>query len=446
MDLGPVLHVWRQALTVDFLRYFLTAAPFYLVFWIWRPAWLRGRRIQASDPDRARVLSEFTYSLSTILIFAAIGTMLVFAERAGLTRIYLTLADHGRAYFWVSIAAAILVHDAYFYWTHRLLHWRPLFRLAHHVHHRSSSPTPWAAYAFHPLEALIQAGVYVVVVLTIPMHPAGLMLFLSYMIVRNVVGHLGFEVWPAGFARHPLTRWHLTATHHDLHHRFGNGNYGLYFSFWDDWVGTGRADYAETYEAVTAPRCALRRRAVVTAAGVLCVAALSTPPVTAQAAGVTPEGRWTTRDDHTGEVRSIVHIQIETDALRGRGREGPAAGRRRRRAGLRPLPGCATWPTRRRDGDPLRFSPGRESMDRRPRTRSRERAGVQERDLARRPRSAARPRILGTVLSNADLASLGRRGESENALLTIAACSHARPVRVTWPPYRPLRASCDGRV
>ena len=76
------------------------------------------------------------------------------------------------------------------------------------------------------------------IVFTVPMHPLALMLFLAYMIVRNVVGHLGFEIWPAGFARHPLTRWHLTPTHHDLHHRFGKGNYGLYFSLWDDWMGT----------------------------------------------------------------------------------------------------------------------------------------------------------------------------------------------------------------
>lgn len=254
MDYGPVIGVWRQALTVDFLRYFLTSAPFYLVFWIWRPAWLRSRRIQPSDPEGRQIRSEIAYSLSTVVIFAAIGTSLVFAQRAGLTRIYLGVADHGLLYFWASIVAAIVVHDAYFYWTHRLLHWQPLFRLAHHVHHRSTSPTPWAAYAFHPIEAMIQAGVYVLIVAAIPVHPLALMLFLVYMIVRNVVGHLGFEVWPAWFARHPLTRWHLTPTHHDLHHRFGKGNYGLYFSFWDDWVGTGRSDYVPNFDAVTASR------------------------------------------------------------------------------------------------------------------------------------------------------------------------------------------------
>ena len=260
MDVGLVLNTWRQALTVDFLRYFLTAAPFYLVFWVWRPAWIRSRRIQDVDPDRGRIRAEIAYSLSTVVIFSAIGASLMFAQRAGLTRIYLSLPERGWLYFWASIAAAILVHDAYFYWTHRLLHWRPLFRLAHHVHHRSTSPTPWAAYAFHPVEALIQAGVYVVIVLAIPMHPLALMLFLAYMIVRNVVGHLGFEIWPKWFARHPLTRWHLTPTHHDLHHRFGKGNYGLYFTFWDDWVGTGRADYIETHAAVTARQCTLGAR------------------------------------------------------------------------------------------------------------------------------------------------------------------------------------------
>ena len=244
MDVGSVLNTWRQALTVDFLRYLLTAAPFYLVFWLWRPAWARNRRIQTAEPERARIVSEFTYSLSTVVIFSAIGTALVYAQKVGLTRIYVNLADGGWAYVWTSIVLAIVVHDAYFYWTHRLLHWRPLYRLAHHVHHRSTTPTPWAAYAFHPLEALIQAGFYVVIVFAIPMHPVALMLFLVYMIVRNVVGHLGHEIWPAGFARWPLTRWHLTPTHHDLHHHFSKGNYGLYFSFWDDWMGTSRDDYA----------------------------------------------------------------------------------------------------------------------------------------------------------------------------------------------------------
>jgi hypothetical protein len=32
---------------------------------------------------------------------------------------------------------------------------------------------------------------------------------------------------------------------------------------------------------------------------------------------VSPEGRWTTIDDHTGEMRSIVRVQVEHGELRG---------------------------------------------------------------------------------------------------------------------------------
>jgi lathosterol oxidase len=317
MDVGPVLDTWRKVLAVDFLRYVLTAAPFYVLFWMWRPRWLRHRRLQSPDPGRDRIAWEIAYSFSTIVIFSAIGLALVYAKQAGLTRIYVNVAERGWAYFWTSVLVAILAHDAYFYWTHRLLHWRPLYRLAHHVHHRSTSPTPWAAYAFHPLEALIQAGIYVVIVLTLPMHPLALMLFLSYMIVRNVVGHLGFEIWPAGFARHPLTRWHLTPTHHDLHHRFGKGNYGLYFSFWDDWIGTNRADYAATYDGVMARR---RTPVIRTSDAVrvgLCLLLLAGASPTARASDVSLEGDWNTIDDRTGEVRSVVRVHIERGELRG---------------------------------------------------------------------------------------------------------------------------------
>jgi sterol desaturase/sphingolipid hydroxylase (fatty acid hydroxylase superfamily) len=252
MGIEQVLATWRGVLAVDFLRYFLTAAPFYLVFWVWRPGRVRPRRLQAQDPDARRIRSEIAYSLSTVVVFSAIGLCLLYAEEAGLTRIYRDWATHGWTYFAASLVLMVLVHDAYFYWTHRLLHWKPLYRRVHHVHHRSTSPTPWAAYAFHPLEALVQAGVYVVIVFLIPAHPLALGLFLLYMIVRNVLGHLGFEVFGRGFAGHPLTRWHTTPTHHDLHHRRGHGNYGLYFSFWDELLGTTRADYAETFAGVTA--------------------------------------------------------------------------------------------------------------------------------------------------------------------------------------------------
>jgi len=126
-----------------------------------------------------------------------------------------------------------------------------VFGRVHRVHHLSTSPTPLAAYAFHPAEALVQAGVYPIIVAAIPAHPGTLFAFLVFMILRNVIGHLGFELHPRWFASHPATRWITTTTHHDLHHQHFHGNYGLYFTWWDDLAGTTREDYTARFAEIT---------------------------------------------------------------------------------------------------------------------------------------------------------------------------------------------------
>jgi len=42
------------------------------------------------------------------------------------------------------------------------MHHKKLFRWFHLVHHQSTNPSPWAAYAFHPLEAVVEAGIIAV--------------------------------------------------------------------------------------------------------------------------------------------------------------------------------------------------------------------------------------------------------------------------------------------
>jgi len=121
----------------------------------------------------------------------------------------------------------------------------------HRVHHLSTSPSPWAAYAFAPLEALVTALVVPILLVVVPMHESAIFVFLVYMIAMNVIGHLGIELYPRGFARSPWTRWYSTSTHHNLHHRDFRGNYGLYFTWWDRVMGTQHPDYLATYESLT---------------------------------------------------------------------------------------------------------------------------------------------------------------------------------------------------
>ena len=71
------------------------------------------------------------------------------------------------------------------------------------------------------------------------------------MIVYNVYGHLGYELYPKGFAKNALGKWINTSVSHNQHHQYFKGNYGLYFTFWDRMMGTLRDDYGERFEEVT---------------------------------------------------------------------------------------------------------------------------------------------------------------------------------------------------
>jgi len=71
------------------------------------------------------------------------------------------------------------------------------------------------------------------------------------MIVRNVIGHLGLELAPAGFTRRRGWRHSTTTTHHALHHARPRGNFGLYFTWWDRIMGTEHPAYRETFARVT---------------------------------------------------------------------------------------------------------------------------------------------------------------------------------------------------
>src|SRR5262249_6650673 len=45
--------------------------------------------------------------------------------------------------------------DIHFYATHRLLHWGPLYRSVHYLHHKNINVGPWSSLAMHPMEHLV---------------------------------------------------------------------------------------------------------------------------------------------------------------------------------------------------------------------------------------------------------------------------------------------------
>lgn len=235
----------------DLFWYALMACAVWVFFYVAFRARFRHRRISPQDPAAGQVAREIAHSLRSIAIFGVVSGFVVFAAYSGWTRIYIRIDQYGWAWFFVSIGAMIFVHDTYFYWTHRMMHHPRLYRVMHHTHHRSTSPTPWAAYAFSPLEAVVQAGIGPLIVFTIPVHPTAFALFMGWQIGFNVFGHCGYEIFPQRFL-HSRAAWLLNSvTHHALHHEKFRANYGLYFNVWDRLMGTNHLDYERRFELAT---------------------------------------------------------------------------------------------------------------------------------------------------------------------------------------------------
>ena len=178
MNIDPAaLHHIEQLVLAEyamhFVRYFVIAGGAYLAFYVWFRRRMIGRKIQAAFPASAQMRQEMAYSLLSFLVFCGSGILTVTLYLLGWGKLYTRVSIHGWPYFWFSLGALILMHDTWFYWTHRLMHWRPLFPIFHRVHHLSHNPTPWASFSFHPLEALVQAVIFPLAVLVMPVHPGG---------------------------------------------------------------------------------------------------------------------------------------------------------------------------------------------------------------------------------------------------------------------------------
>ncbi|MGE0610597.1 MAG: sterol desaturase family protein [Pirellulales bacterium] len=205
-------------------------------------------RLQDRLPTRRQIAREVKLSLLTIAIFAAGSTALLHLYRAGYTNVYFKLGSYFIGYFFVSVFLAVVLLDTYFYWTHRFMHWRPVFKYMHLGHHRSVNPTPWSIYAFQPLEAVVQFLGVGLIVAILPMHPLAILLFLFLDTQMNTGGHTGFEIVPRSISRQRWFQGFNTVAHHDAHHTNMHRNFGAFFNVWDRWMGTFLDSQAPTVD------------------------------------------------------------------------------------------------------------------------------------------------------------------------------------------------------
>ncbi len=233
-----------------YLRYIFVAGFFYLLYYVInKDKWIH-KKIQKKFPKNENILFEIKYSILNLAIFAGVGFFVAYSKARGWTMMYDNVDEYGWVYLVFSVAALILFHDTYFYWMHRFMHVKWVYPHVHLVHHRSISPTPWASFSFHPIEGVLEATGLVLLVYFMPIHMYAMWSFLIFMTVFNVLGHLGYEIFPYGNTRSWAWWWHNTVSHHDMHHKYFNSNFGIYFNWWDKWMGTNHEKYHEEFDKI----------------------------------------------------------------------------------------------------------------------------------------------------------------------------------------------------
>jgi sterol desaturase/sphingolipid hydroxylase (fatty acid hydroxylase superfamily) len=138
-----------------------------------------------------------------------------------------------------------LFREIHFYVIHRLIHWPPLYRTVHRLHHNNVNPGPWSGLAMHPLEhAAYFSGVLIHWV--VPSHPLHALFQLFHAGLSPALGHTGFDRVSLGKGGTFQTEGYA----HYLHHKYFRCNYADGSIPIDKWLGTFHDGSDEAHEAM----------------------------------------------------------------------------------------------------------------------------------------------------------------------------------------------------
>ena len=143
-----------------------------------------------------------------------------------------SISEHP-AIFIIWLLALPVLTSSHFYFIHRILHWPPLYRTVHRLHHRNIHIGPWSGMSMHPVEHVLYIS-SVLIHFIIPSHPVIILVHLYSRCLGPAFSHAGFEKVKVG----DKDLIDAADFHHQLHHKYFECNYGTVDAPWDKWFGT----------------------------------------------------------------------------------------------------------------------------------------------------------------------------------------------------------------
>jgi len=243
--LTAVLHFITGNPLGRFLLLFLLAGFLATVF----RSFLRARKIQPNGFRWRTFRNEILFAILNLTVTVTVlGFLTSFLTSKGL----ITFNTAPTSWWVVGLEYVVyfFAFDTYFYWLHRLMHIEPIYKYVHKIHHYSTSPNLMTTLSVGPLESIINGGFVPLFTASLTVHDSTMALIGPTNIIMGLYVHCGYELLPRWWNKTWLTRWFITATFHDQHHKYFRWNFGGYTTIWDFICGTVRSKYLAEFDQI----------------------------------------------------------------------------------------------------------------------------------------------------------------------------------------------------
>jgi len=256
---NPVVATGLAAFLLHEIVYFGRAVPWIIIdsmpyFQKWK---LQPKKIPTAaeqwECTKLVLWSHFTIQLPIIWAFHPT------AEALGMKTYQVPFPD-----IWTVATQVFLFfcfEDFFHFCAHQALHYGPLYKHIHKIHHKYSAPFGLAAEYAHPAEVFILGagtilGPLIYCFFTQNLHLVTVYTWIVLRLFQAIDSHSGYD-FP--WSLHNIIPFWSGAEHHDFHHMAFTNNYSTSFRWWDRIFGTDNK-YREYRAKVKAQKDAMKKK------------------------------------------------------------------------------------------------------------------------------------------------------------------------------------------
>ncbi|KAL1960276.1 hypothetical protein VTO42DRAFT_8236 [Malbranchea cinnamomea] len=209
---------WVGSVWVQILGFLLPALLFMVVDLV-QPVLFPGSKIQqqSKQPSRRQIISCLGLVLwnHAYLILSHVFLLWLLNFNFSIFRMDPRLPSVKEVL--IHCAVGVVIRDFLFYYVHRLMHTKFMYKRFHRVHHEFRAPIALAAVYSHTVDHTLQNAMPIYMPMAVQRaHFVTLLIFAGVAVFDAAVSHSGYSL-----PRLP------SVDNHDLHHEKGNVNFGV---------------------------------------------------------------------------------------------------------------------------------------------------------------------------------------------------------------------------